>query len=124
MVMKPENQSKIGKSKIKVIEKGYDWGLYLWEKPNGKVFGDGHGNLLNIPSRKGDLEKIMELRKAAAYWGQPEGKPIFHPGVSRVSEEEYSEQIDRMKNGLIPSMNDLGAVAAAQKTIREHGSDD
>ena len=40
---KPE---KVGKSKLKVIEKGYDWGLYIWMKPNGKAFGDGHGNLL------------------------------------------------------------------------------
>lgn len=124
MVMREKKPEEIGKSKIKLIEKNYDWGLYFWEKPNGKVFGDGHGNLLNIPARKGDLEKIMELRKAAEYWGQPEGKPVFHPGVNRVSEMEYSEQIARMKEGLIPNMNDLGAVHAAQQTIREHGSDD
>jgi hypothetical protein len=37
---------------------------------------------------------------------------------------EYSEQIARMKEGLIPNMNDLGAVHAAQQTIKEHGSDD
>jgi hypothetical protein len=29
-----------------------------------------------------------------------------------------------MKEGLIPNMNDLGAVHAAQQTIKEHGSDD
>jgi hypothetical protein len=29
-----------------------------------------------------------------------------------------------MKQGLIPNMNDLGAVHAAQQTIKEYGSDD
>lgn len=121
--MKNQRPEKVGKSKIKVIEKNYDWGLYFWIKPNGKVFGDGRGNLLNIPARKGDLEKIAELRKAAAYYGCEGGYPQFHPGVNRVSEEEYSEQVARMKEGLIPNMNDLGAVHAAQQTLRMHGDE-
>ncbi len=119
--MKKEKSGQIGKSKIKVIEKNYDWGLYFWVKPNGKVFGDGQGNLLNIPARRGDLEKIAELRKAAAYFGCEGGYPQFHPGVKRISDLEYSEQVARMKEGLIPNLNDLGAVAAAKQTLKAYG---
>ena len=39
------------------------------------------------------------------------------------TEEEYSEQKDRMKQGLIPSLNDLGAIDAAQKTLRMYGDE-
>lgn len=119
--MKSQKQPPIGNSKIKVIEKNYDWGLYFWVKPNGKVFGDGQGNLLNIPARRGDLQKMAELRKAAEYYGCEGGHAEFHPGVKRISEMEYSEQIARMKEGLIPNMNDLGAVHAAQQTLKAHG---
>jgi hypothetical protein len=115
---------KIGKSKTTIIPKMYDWGIYVWKRSNGKWFTDGQGNILNIPSMRGDIEKLAELRKAAAYHGEPDGEPVFFAGLNRVSEEEYSEQVERMKNGLIPNMNDLGAVHAAQQTLKAHGDEE
>ena len=50
-----------------------------------------------------------------------EGKAVFVPGLHRISEEEYSEQKERLKEGLIPSMNDLGAWHAAQQTLDKYG---
>ncbi len=108
-----------------VIEKNYDWGLYVYKKANGKWFTDGNGSVLNIPSDKNDISKIAELKKTAMHYGDPgDGKAIFVPGLTRVSEEEYSEQVDRMKSGLIPSLNDLGAVQAAKDTIAKYGNED
>ena len=124
MVVKPNIPGQIGKSKIKVIDKNYDWGIYVWKKQNGKWFTDGQGNILNIPSMKGDISKISELKKAAAYYGEPEGEAIFFPGLNRVSDEEYEEQRQRMREGLIPNLNDLGAVHAAQQTIKRYGAQD
>ena len=122
--MKPNIPGQIGKSKIKVIDKNYDWGIYVWKKQNGKWFTDGQGNILNIPSMKGDISKIAELKKAAAHYGEPEGEAIFFPGLNRVSDEEYEEQRQRMREGLIPNLNDLGAVHAAQQTIKRYGAQD
>jgi hypothetical protein len=109
----------------KVIDKHYNWGLYVYKKANGKWFTDGNGSVLNIPSEKGDISRIAELKKAAMHYGDPgDGQAIFVPGLTRVSEEEYSEQVDRMKSGLIPSLNDLGAVQAAKDTIAKYGDED
>ncbi len=113
-----------GKSKATVIPKMYDWGLYLWKKADGHLFRDEDGNMLNIPAMRGDISKIAEIRKAAAFYGEPEGTPYFMPGIKRATEEEYSEQMDRMKQGLIPNLNDMGAVYDAQQTIKTHGSDE
>lgn len=121
----------IGKTKITQIDKGtgqramfgYEWGLYFWQLPNGHLFHDGQGNMLNIPSVKDDLSQIAKLMKAAAHYGQPEGKPYFYAGANRATDEEYEEQVDRLKSGLIPSMNDLGAVAAAKKSIQIYGGE-
>jgi hypothetical protein len=114
---------KIGNSKITIMDKQYDWGIYVWKRENGKWFTDGEGNILNIPAHRGDEIQLHKLRQAAAYHGEPNGAPVFFPGMGRVSDEEYSEQLDRMKNGLIPNLNDLGAVKAAQDTLRLYGDE-
>jgi len=108
----------------KVIDKHYDWGLYVYKKSNGKWFTDGTGSVLNIPSMKGDISQISKLKQAAKHHGDPgDGTAVFVPGLTRISEEEYSEQKDRMMQGLIPSMNDLGAWKAAQDTVDKYGRD-
>ena len=122
---KPRMKGQVGDSKIKLIEKMYDWGLYVYKKSNGKWFTDGNGSVLNIPAMKGDISKISELKNAAKHYGDPgDGQCVFVPGLTRISEEEYSEQKDRMLQGLIPSMNDLGAVHAAQQTVKKWGNDE
>jgi hypothetical protein len=114
--------SKVGKVRKQVIEDNYGWGLYVYKKANGKYFTDGDGNVLNIPSQRGDLGKISELRQAAVYYGDPgDGECKFVPGLTRVSDETHSEQVDRLKQGYIPSMNDLGAWADAQATVDKYG---
>jgi hypothetical protein len=130
MVMNPLINPKTGEPIVKnvrrkVIEKNYDWGLYIYQKANGKYFSDGNGSVLNIPSMRGDIAKIAELKQAAIHYGDPgDGNAVFVAGSSRVSEEEHSVQVDRMKNGLIPSLNDLGAVQAAKDTIAKYGDEE
>lgn len=115
---------KIGNVRRKVIDKNYNWGLYVYKKADGKWFTDGDGNVLNIPSMRNDISKINELKQAAIYYGDSgDGQCVFVPGLNRVSEEEYSEMVDRMKSGLIPNINDLGAIYDAQQTLKTHGRD-
>ena len=127
--MNPFINPKTGKPIVnnvrrKVIEKSYDWGLYVYKKSDGKWFTDGEGSVLNIPSNKGDITKIAELKKAAIYYGDDGlGEAVFVPGLTRISEEEHTEQMDRFKNGMLPSMNDLGAIHAAQQTLKTYGRD-
>lgn len=112
----------VQKARRKVIEKNYDWGLYVYKKANGGWFTDGNGGVLNIPAHKGDLSKIKELKEAAIHYGDAgDGTIHFVAGLTRISDEEHSEQLDRMKAGLIPSLNDLGAWKAAQDTVDKFG---
>lgn len=127
MVMKkqkPRFPGQVGDTKIQVIQENFsNFGTYVWHKPNGKAFTDGQGNALSIESMRGDQSRIQELQNAARYWGQGEGKAVFYPNTRKISEEEHSEQVDRMKSGLIPNMNDLGAVIAAKKTLQAYGDE-
>jgi hypothetical protein len=121
MTMSNTKKAKIGQSKATFIPKGYEWGLYFWRLPDGHLFHDGEGNLLNIPAMKHDLSKIAELKKAAAYYGQPDGEPWFYAGIRRATEEQLSEQKDRLKQGLIPNLDDLGSVYDAQQSLKKYG---
>ena len=114
--------SKVKRAKVQVIEEPFSTiGIYVWQLPTGKFFTDGEGNALSIASRKDDAVRMKELADAAAYNGQPEGKAVFFPNVRKISDEEYSEQKDRMAQGYIPSENDLGALIAAKKTLETYG---
>jgi hypothetical protein len=122
MDMSNTKKAKVGKSKATFMPKMYDWGLYFWRLPSGHLFKDQDGNLLNIPSMRGDLSKISELRKAAAHYGEPDGDAWFYAGIKRATDEEFSEQQERLKSGLIPNLNDLGSVYDAQQGIKKYGN--
>jgi hypothetical protein len=125
LINKKTGKPIVGNVRRQVIDKHYDWGLYVYKKSDGKWFTDGSGSVLNIPAMKGDIDKITELKNAARHYGdEGDGEAVFVPGLTRVSEEEYSEQKQRLREGLIPSMNDLGAWHAAQQTVNKYGSDD
>ncbi len=122
MYMKKPQASKDGNSKLTVLQKQQDYGIYVWQMDhNGKAFGDGKGNVMNIPGNKYDLEKMAKVKQAAQHYGAPAGKVIFMPGVRRVSEMEYSEQLNRMKEGHIASETDIGAWMDAEKGMRANG---
>jgi hypothetical protein len=121
---KPRMPGQIGDTKVQVIEENFsNYGTYVWMKPNGKPFMDSDKNVLSISGMRDDKSRIKELADAAKYWGQPEGRAVFYPNMKKISNEEHSEQLDRMKQGLIPSMNDLGAVIAAKKTLELYGDE-
>ena len=78
---------QIGESKIQILDKQYDWGIYFWKKAIGKPSTDGHGNVLNIPSHRGDALQIRKLQQEATALGQGDGSYEFMPGVERISDE-------------------------------------
>ena len=124
--MNPEKftvPGQVGESKITVLDKQYDWGIYFWKKANGKPFTDGSGSVLNIPSHRGDALQIRKLVQEATALGQGDGSYEFMPGVARITEDEYAEQKERMSQGLIPNLNDLGAVMAAKQTLAMYGDE-
>ena len=117
--------NQIGKTKVSIVEEPFsDYGIYVWQLRSGKMFTDNDGNALSIDSMKGDESRIALLRNEAAWLGQPDGQAVFFANVRKVSDEEYSEQIDRMAQGYIPSETDLGALVDAKKTLDLYGRDD
>ena len=112
----------IKRPKVTVVDENPGWGVYVWRcASDGKIFRDNDDNVLNIPSRQYDLEKIKVITEAAAHYGEPKGEPVFVPGVQRATDEEHTEQMDRMRSGLLPTMNDFGAVTDAKNAAIQRG---
>lgn len=95
--------------KVKIVEET-DYGLYIWEMPDGSIVSDDEKNYLNIPARRGDKSKIQALIDAVRSYGINEGKAIFLSGHRRVTDEEYEYQKQRLEWGLIPDEMDYGAA--------------
>jgi hypothetical protein len=113
----------LGDPKLTVVQNKANYGIYVWRLPSGGLVTDGNGNVMNIPGRSHDFDCISKITKAANYYGFPEGKPEFQAGIRRITDEEHSEQTQRMKEGYIPSETDIGAWADAARGLRRHGND-
>lgn len=94
--------------KITKIEE-VDYGMYIWQMPDGKFVTDGEGGYLSIASKKGDIRRINNLRDVAKSYGL-EGEPVYWSGHRPVSAEEYENQKERLKWGLVPDEMDLPAL--------------
>lgn len=92
-----------------VFDKHDQFGVYLWQMPDGSVIADDEGNFLSIASQYGDPTRIAKLSNAAAQCGVFVGSPLFMPGHRKVTDEEYAEQQERLLSGLIPDEYDVGA---------------
>lgn len=101
--------SNMSKSKVSVVEESEE-GTYVWRMPDGRWAGDDKGRFMNIHSRKGDLSKLKILHEVAKGFGINEGAPVFLSGKRPISDEEYQEQIRRMKFGLVPDPLDIPAL--------------
>ena len=82
-------------------------GIYVWEI-DGKWVGDDEGNYLSITSKKGNRERIEQLRKAVAHYGVTRGEPKFLAGRRKINDEEFEYQQQRLKWGLTPDPLDIG----------------
>jgi hypothetical protein len=106
--------------KKKVIDE-YNWGIYIWKTSANKIVTDQYGNILNIPSMKGNEVQIEKLRKAALSVGIEDGAPVFMSGRRRVTDEEYEYQKQRMEFGLVPDELDYFAAKEDLEAKKKHG---
>jgi len=86
------------------------FGLYCWQMPNGAYIQDENGNFLNIPAEIGDQKKISALKRAVENFNIREGHEVFFPGHRQIDDEEYENQRERMRNGLVPDTEDIGSL--------------
>jgi hypothetical protein len=96
------------KHKVSAVDDGFDFGVYVWALPEGGLFKDDDGNVLNIPSMRHDIEKMGIITKAAAYWGRADGHAQFLSGIGRATDAMYAEDQERFAQGLTP-YGDIGA---------------
>ena len=92
-------------------------GLYVWELDDGRWIKDEDGNVLSMPSVKGDAYKLGIFKRYAHdvlrdMGAEPNGKAVFLVGHRQISDAEFEEQKLRQEMGLTPDKFDVGAAMA------------
>jgi len=83
-------------------------GVYVWEMPDGRWIGDDEGNYLSVTSKKDNRSRIDALVREVRSYGIYEGGPKFLSARRKITDEEYAEQEQRLKWGLVPDPLDIG----------------
>lgn len=85
-----------------------DYGIYVWELPNGVFLKDGDGNHLMVgPVKKDNPKALTNLASAAKSYGYPQGKAVYLEGFRPVTQSEWEDQMERLMDGKIPDAADL-----------------
>lgn len=101
--------NRIKNKKVTGVEDQFAFGVYAWQMPDGKVLGKD-GDMLNIPSQKGDIRKMAMIREYVnKELGIFAGEPMFLPGVTRLTDAEHDGQMEQLLDGYVPSM-DFGSL--------------
>jgi len=110
----------MAKMKVTPIDE-VNWGMYVWQMPDGSVVRDEEGAYMSIQSIKGDIRQIKKLKELAKHYGLDEGHPLFFAGHRPVTDEELEEQKARGEMGMVPDPQDLPAMMEYVKEARELG---
>lgn len=79
---------------ISVVDE-YEFGLFLWELPNGRPLMDDDYNFLNVEAdHKHDLQAMARICAEAKALGYEDGKPRFVSGAVQCTDEELEEWVD------------------------------
>ena len=92
-------------------------GIYVWEMPDGRWIGDDDGNFLSVTSRKGNRSRVDALAREVRSFGIYEGGPKFLSARRKIDDEEYEEQQQRLKWGLVPDPLDIGSYKDEMKKM-------
>ena len=105
------------KKNIQAVDEGFEFGVYMWKFSDGSHLSDGDGNYLNIPGRRHDIAKMAKLQEAVRHYGIEDGSVVFLPGTTRVTDEEYAQDLERFAQGDTP-YGDFGAFKDGNKNRR------
>lgn len=92
-------------------------GIYVWRLPNGEFLSDGL-NVLSIEARRGDIQAMAAITRAAKHYGFEDGAPIFEEGYRKITDEEFEIQYIRLVNGLTPDPQDIGDYQDEMRKLR------
>ena len=111
----------IGKANTQILQEESTLGVYVWEMPDGRWIGDDDGNFLSITSKKGNRSRIDALAREVRSYGIYEGGPKFLSARRKINDEEYAEQEQRLRWGLVPDPLDIGNYKDEMKSLRAEG---
>jgi len=82
-----------------------DFGVCLWQMPDGAVLGDEEGRFLSLNGELNNPIVEQKMRNAALHYLGEEallGRAIWMPGSRQVSDSEAEDQMSNLIDGKVP----------------------
>lgn len=98
-----------------------NYGVYVWQMPDGSLVCDEDGRYLSVPATKGSINRINSLKTVAKSYGITEGQPFWMSGHRQITDDEYEYQVQRRELGLVPDELDLPAIVEDLKQKKAMG---
>jgi hypothetical protein len=95
------------KPKRVIDDPNMEWGLCLWQLPDGTYVMEDGEYLCAGPAKIGNPKAEYNMTRAARSLGVKEGKPFWLPGFRKISAAEHDDQMERLLEGKIPDPADL-----------------
>lgn len=96
------------KPKRVLQEADIEWGVCLWQLPDGTYIQDNDGNYLVAgPCKVRNPKAEANMRAAARSLGVTAGRPFWLPGFRKISDMEWEDQMERLIEGKVPDLADL-----------------
>jgi hypothetical protein len=109
----------INRINTKVLEEESTIGIYVLEMQDVIWIVDDDGNFLSVTSKKGNRSRIDALAREVSSYGIYEGQPKFLSARRKINDEEFAEQEQRLKWGLVPDPFDIGSYKDEMKALKK-----
>lgn len=92
---------------MEVPEEDLAFGICVWQFPDGSYLTDEQGNYFAAQARVYDPVMEKKMRDAVKSMGITEGRPFWLPGMRKITNSEWEDQMERLQDGKIPDVADL-----------------
>lgn len=96
-------------SNIHKVEEA-NYGVYVWNVTDRGILVNEDGDPLRVNAWRGDIKAMSEIKRAASYYGFPDGEPVFWSGRRAISDSEYEDQAARLASGQLADPYDIPAL--------------
>lgn len=83
------------------------FGVCVWQFPDGSIFRNEYGEEFCAQGRPYDPVMEKKMRDAVKDFGITEGKPFWLPGLRKITNSEWEDQMERLQDGKIPDIVDV-----------------
>lgn len=100
---------------MEVDQEDLAFGICVWQFPDGSYLQNDQGDYFSAQGPVYDIVVEKKMRDSVKTMGITNGKPFWLPGMRKITNSEWEDQMERLQDGKIPDPVDV------YRQIRQNG---